>query len=92
MIDIAKGSVQTLIHGGGASARSNERCFERPRRDLISAAGTPGFTAGRQPPVCVQEDALVSIGAQCRPRLRLGGIQGRSDGRPRRRDHREGHL
>ncbi|WP_244917495.1 purple acid phosphatase family protein [Mycobacterium shimoidei] len=57
VIDTTKGTVHTVIGGGGTSAPSNTMFFPQPRCRVITGVGGPNPATGRRTPIYVVEDA-----------------------------------
>jgi hypothetical protein len=57
VIDTTKGTVHTVIGGGGTSIPSNALFFDPPQCRVITAVGEPNPKTGKRPSVYVHEQA-----------------------------------
>jgi 3',5'-cyclic AMP phosphodiesterase CpdA len=57
VIDTSMGTVHMVIGGGGTSAPTNQRFFNPPQCQVITAVGEPDPATGRRPSVYVKEQA-----------------------------------
>jgi hypothetical protein len=60
IIDTSQGTVHMVIGGGGTSVPSNQKFFNPPACQVITAVGEPDPKTGKRAPIYVKEQALWS--------------------------------